>query len=228
MGKYHYFPNNSKGETEYNFNDLEGKEWFIHEMTHVYQYQKSGWGYAPKSVWERITKGEDAYNYEKDLSADKDFSDYSIEQQASMVKDYFRYIKGMDKVSTIPKNQAATPSLAYTIYFPGYGPNNPDNRAVLMHELTHIYQKDNYPFGKLGALYSAIEDMIKRLRGKDSWDYNIRDLKERPFSKFSRDQQAMIVQNYYELSSNLDKLKPEDKDKLNTIILRLREAGLLL
>ena len=60
------------------------------------RYQKSGWGYAPKSAWEQITKGEDAYNYDKDLSADKDFSDYGIEQQAVMVEDYFLYANRSD------------------------------------------------------------------------------------------------------------------------------------
>jgi hypothetical protein len=89
-----YFPNNSKGDTEYNFNDFQGKEWLTHEMTHVYQYQKSGWGYVPKSVWEQITKGENAYTYDKDLSAEKDFPKYNIEQQAVMVEDYFRYLNG--------------------------------------------------------------------------------------------------------------------------------------
>jgi len=98
-----YFPNKNpdgskcdgEGGTCYDFNSLEqGKEWLTHEMTHVYQYQKSGWGYVPKSVWEHITKGKDAYNYDKDLSADKDFSDYGIEQQAMMVEDYFRYLMG--------------------------------------------------------------------------------------------------------------------------------------
>jgi hypothetical protein len=63
-------------------------------MTHVYQYQKSGWGYAIKSAWEQITKGKDAYNYDKDLSPNKNFSDYGVEQQAVMVEDYFLYLMG--------------------------------------------------------------------------------------------------------------------------------------
>jgi len=99
-----YFPNKNpdgskcdgEGGTCYDFNSLQGKEWLTHEMTHVYQYQKSGWGYVPKSVWEQITKGKDAYNYDKDLSADKDFSKYGIEQQAVMVEDYFLYANRSD------------------------------------------------------------------------------------------------------------------------------------
>jgi len=66
----------------------------IFKWNTTHPYQKSGWGYALKSVLEQITKGKDAYNYDKDLSADKNFSDYGVEQQAVMVGDYFRYLMG--------------------------------------------------------------------------------------------------------------------------------------
>lgn len=84
-----YFPNN-EDKSVYDFS--KKPDWFVHEMGHVYQYQKDGWSYALKSAWDQITKGERAYQYE--LVPDKPFNEYGIEQQATILQDYFRFLKG--------------------------------------------------------------------------------------------------------------------------------------
>ena len=64
-----------------------------------------------------------------------------------------------------------TPIYSHTIYFPGYNPAKTNDRATLLHELAHIYQKDNYTSGMFRAWYAAIRDVITRARGMESWDY---------------------------------------------------------
>lgn len=80
-----YFPNDENKKSLYDFETQS--DWMVHEMGHVYQYQKNGWGYAPKSVWEQLTKGKDAYSYK--IEPGKDFGKYGIEQQASIIQDYY-------------------------------------------------------------------------------------------------------------------------------------------
>jgi hypothetical protein len=135
--------------------------------------------------------------------------------------------------SGLTGNQSALPLLpGYTIYFPDYDPNKPSHRATLMHELAHIYQKDNYISGDWGDAGATIKDAIVRAGGTESWEYNYKDLAKKPFSKFARDQQAQIIADYYEISSRdtdkkLKPLEPWEKAKLNVIIIRLKEAELL-
>ena len=80
-----YFPNDENKQSLY---DPETQsDWYVHEMAHVYQYQKNGWGYAPKSVWEQLTKGKAAYQYQ--IEPGKEFGKYGIEQQARIIQDYY-------------------------------------------------------------------------------------------------------------------------------------------
>lgn len=80
-----YFPNDENNKSLYNF---EGRsDWMVHEMGHVYQYQNDGWGYVPKSVWEQLTKGKAAYIYE--IEPGKEFDKYGVEQQATIIHDYY-------------------------------------------------------------------------------------------------------------------------------------------
>ncbi|MDO8805281.1 MAG: hypothetical protein Q7R35_12730 [Elusimicrobiota bacterium] len=81
-----YFPND--GDKKSLYNAEEQSDWMVHELGHTYQYQKDGWSYASKSVWEQITKGGAAYTYE--ITPGKDFGKYGIEQQATIVQDYYR------------------------------------------------------------------------------------------------------------------------------------------
>lgn len=86
-----YFPNDKNGNSKFDFSKNPG--WYMHEMTHVYQFQNRGWGYVPKSLWDQLTKGsEGAYDYQ--LVPGKAFKDYGIEQQADIVRDYYNGVNG--------------------------------------------------------------------------------------------------------------------------------------
>jgi hypothetical protein len=73
----------------------------IHELTHVWQYQKKGWSYAPSAIWAQITEG---YSYTpKDKTPDealrdaraagKTLYDFNLEQQGDILADYFRRLQ---------------------------------------------------------------------------------------------------------------------------------------
>lgn len=68
----------------------------IHELTHVWQGHNSGlaWGYVLNSLLSQAVceiSGTNAYKY----TVGKDFNSYNVEQQASIVEDW--YIKGCSK-----------------------------------------------------------------------------------------------------------------------------------
>lgn len=68
-----------------------GKAFFIHEMTHVWQYQLKILNPITAAIAENIRhffSYDKAYEYK--LEAGKDLLDYNIEQQASIIEDYFR------------------------------------------------------------------------------------------------------------------------------------------
>lgn len=68
--------------------DMSDAAWLIHELTHSWQHQKKMW-VRLRGVLNRT------YRY-GDLSTSKQgFLDYSIEQQASIVGDYFRLTHGL-------------------------------------------------------------------------------------------------------------------------------------
>lgn len=72
---------------------------FIHEMTHVWQYQNKVLApivEAAKLNIEHKFNYVAAYNYE--LDGKKDLTDYNMEQQASIVQDYFVLKNDPDKI----------------------------------------------------------------------------------------------------------------------------------
>ncbi|MFT4758951.1 MAG: hypothetical protein ACI9XO_001021 [Paraglaciecola sp.] len=68
---------------------------FIHEMVHVWQYQKFGAVYIPKALKVHLTKGM-GYNYgglltlQNAMNNNGKFLDFNFEQQGDIVADYFR------------------------------------------------------------------------------------------------------------------------------------------
>lgn len=79
---------------DYSRENAETQGFFIHEMGHVWQYQKDILNVRGAAVWELISNGFDyqkAYPYT--LDANKTLTDYDIEQQASILEDYFRVVK---------------------------------------------------------------------------------------------------------------------------------------
>ena len=69
----------------------------LHELTHVWQYERLGAVYIPRAL--RAQFSEPGYNYggasnlRNQLEAGNDFSTFNLEQQGDIVSDYFR-IKG--------------------------------------------------------------------------------------------------------------------------------------
>lgn len=61
------------------------KALFMHEMTHVWQYQLGYW-VKWHALWV-TSRGAEAYRYQ--LSPDGDFADYNMEQQGEIVSDYY-------------------------------------------------------------------------------------------------------------------------------------------
>jgi hypothetical protein len=65
---------------------------FIHEMTHVFQYQGLGYGTAALAA-AHIFHGQ--YKYLPVKNPDRPFFNYGIEQQAMIMQDYFRLEHGL-------------------------------------------------------------------------------------------------------------------------------------
>jgi len=71
----------------------ERKMWFMHEMTHVWQYQM-GYNVFLKGLKIALNGGYrrgDIYEYEPIVSSKKLLSHFNMEQQAVMVEEYFAF-----------------------------------------------------------------------------------------------------------------------------------------
>ncbi|MNO57436.1 hypothetical protein D3C76_479720 [compost metagenome] len=82
-----YFPESTqyyRDDFSNSFDDRD-KALFMHEMTHVWQYQL---GYAVKRHGLTVSsQGMDAYRYT--LNGNGTISDYNMEQQGEIISDYF-------------------------------------------------------------------------------------------------------------------------------------------
>lgn len=89
--KTSYLPDFSKGT-------LSQQAWFIHEMTHVWQYQR-GVSVILHGLWLALLGGylgkKRAYFYYLPKNLDKKLVDFNIEQQACIMADFFllHYLK---------------------------------------------------------------------------------------------------------------------------------------
>ncbi len=81
--------------------------WIVHELTHVWQYQTTGWTYAPKAIWAQMTEGysytESGKTAEQSLkdarAAGKTLYDYNKEQQGDIISDYYRHLQKREDIS---------------------------------------------------------------------------------------------------------------------------------
>jgi hypothetical protein len=77
---------------------VNGRDVLIHELMHVYQYQRGGLSYAIESIHGQATEGRGFYNYGgpdgllRALEKGKSFRDFNVEQQAMIIQDYYRLI----------------------------------------------------------------------------------------------------------------------------------------
>ncbi|MCY7376231.1 MAG: hypothetical protein LH472_09710 [Pyrinomonadaceae bacterium] len=79
---------------DYSVENASTQGFLVHEMGHVWQYQNSILNVIWSAILEQIEHGLD-YNkaYPYLLDANKTLTDYDIEQQASILEDYFRVVK---------------------------------------------------------------------------------------------------------------------------------------
>lgn len=83
--------------------------WLIHELTHVWQYQKMGWRYLALALQAQAREGAEAYNFgfESGLieafAQGRKFSDFNLEQQGDIVRYYYeRIARGQDVLAWNP------------------------------------------------------------------------------------------------------------------------------
>jgi len=78
-------------KNDYSLESYSLKAFFIHEMVHVWQYQNNVLSPIWSAIGEFFEEGfryDNAYKYK--LEQGKDLVDYDIEQQASIIEDYYR------------------------------------------------------------------------------------------------------------------------------------------
>lgn len=89
------------GNTIYFPDEVRSMRWLIHELTHVWQYQTTGWTYAPKAIWAQIDEGYEYADSGKTnaqtlidaRAAGKTLTSYNKEQQGDIVADYFSLVQ---------------------------------------------------------------------------------------------------------------------------------------
>jgi hypothetical protein len=70
----------------------------VHELTHVYQFEKAGTVYITQALGAQIQHGTSAYNYGgpagllTDYLAGKHYAQYNREQQGQIAEDYYDYV----------------------------------------------------------------------------------------------------------------------------------------
>ena len=76
--------------------------WLMHELTHVWQYQTTGWGYLFRAIQAQMKEGYTYGGAEKlrefRLSG-KTFLDFNLEQQGDIVRDYYRRLCSAEDVT---------------------------------------------------------------------------------------------------------------------------------
>ncbi|MBI4656586.1 MAG: DUF4157 domain-containing protein [Elusimicrobia bacterium] len=77
----------------------------------------------------------------------------------------------------------------HTIYFPNYNPDEPWDRAVFMHEMTHVYQADTW-----NGVFNTVAFWVKTWTERNG-EYVL--IEGKPFNDYNFEQQAMIVWDYY-------------------------------
>ena len=70
-------------------------EWLVHEITHAWQFQRSGWSYLDKALVSQFRDQDKAYDFEgesgllKGRQKGKLFKDYNPEQQGNITQSYY-------------------------------------------------------------------------------------------------------------------------------------------
>ena len=107
-GNIYFHPINYSYKSNFYASNFQSRALFIHEMTHVWQHQTTGW-VIPKAV---LAGGV----YEYRLAWGKGLSMFNIEQQGNIVMDYFLLKSGVNSIggawgSQLPNNYS------YSLYY---------------------------------------------------------------------------------------------------------------
>lgn len=77
--------------------------WLIHELTHVWQFQRFGWRYLFEALDLQLRQGITAYYYGgaagllKAIAGGKNLADFNLEQQGEISRAYYnRLVRGYD------------------------------------------------------------------------------------------------------------------------------------
>lgn len=90
--------------SDYGVDSHYHKSFFIHEMAHVYQYQLKILNPIASAIGEYLTNGFNYLKaYEYTLEVGKDLLEYSLEQQAQIISDYFLLyiLRGKLEINTL-------------------------------------------------------------------------------------------------------------------------------
>lgn len=104
LGNHCYFPVRLPDRLLHaNQPDFYKLPWLMHELTHVWQYQRMGWSYFFRAVSAQLRNGSRAYKYGGAESLDQIYRqgfllrDFNLEQQGEIIRDYYwRLMGGQD------------------------------------------------------------------------------------------------------------------------------------
>lgn len=68
---------------------------FIHELMHVWQYQKFGAGYIANALKAQVSEAGYNYAYTEGWHEKSSILDFNVEQQADLIQDYYRLKHGV-------------------------------------------------------------------------------------------------------------------------------------
>ena len=106
LGNTCYFPETLRTAPEVIGNgDLRSMAWLIHELTHIWQFQRFGWIYLARTLSVQLRSGRDGYRYT--LEDGRRLADYNLEQQGDIARDYYCALKtGWNCTRTAHRNPA--------------------------------------------------------------------------------------------------------------------------
>ena len=135
--EYRTVANSIRVPENFTIANAEMAQTLIHELTHVWQYQHSGTGYLSISLGTQIAaqvgRGNRNFAYDYQIQAGRTFFDFTPEQQARMVENYFAMQRDQGQ---IPRDQAAGRSVTYnSVHFGSDGFPTPLSAADRLAEI---------------------------------------------------------------------------------------------
>ncbi|WP_228778972.1 hypothetical protein [Methylobacter sp. BlB1] len=125
-GEMYFLPSDFR--EDFSTSTVYEKAWFIHEMTHVWQYQLGYWVMFRGAF-------RPGLDYKYTLDAQRKFCDYNMEAQGDILADYFA-LKFLKKPDVVRNKLSANPPATYSLE---------DYETTLKDFLTDPSNSDNLP-----------------------------------------------------------------------------------